>query len=51
MTIFDNFQNPPKMVFTKTSEVNYFGIYFVNILCVCDLTTFYPKSTSKYKQS
>ena len=51
MTIFDNFKNSPKMVFTKTSEVNYFGIYFANILCVCDLTTFYPKSTSKYKQS
>ena len=51
MTIFDKFQNSPKMVFTRTSEVNYFGIYFVNIICVCDLPTYYPKSTSKYKQS
>ena len=48
MTIFDNFQNSPKMVFTKTSEGDYFGIYFVNILGVCDLTIFYPKSTSRY---
>ena len=45
MTIFDNFQNSPKMVFTRTSEVNYFGIYFVNIICVCDLLTYCPKST------
>ena len=48
MTIFDKFQNLPKIVFTRTFEGDYFGIYFVNILGVCDLTIFYPKSTSRY---
>ena len=26
-------------------EGEYYGFYFENILCVCDLSTYYPKST------
>ena len=29
-------------------ESDYYGIYFFNILCVCDFPTYYPKSTLKY---
>ena len=45
MTIFDKFQNLPKKVFTRTFESDYSGVYFVNILCVYGLPTYYPKPT------
>ena len=44
VTIFDKFQNLPKKLFTRTFESDYYGVYFVNILCVCDLPTYYTKS-------
>ena len=45
MTIFDIFEHLPKIVFTRMSEGHYFGVDFVNILCECDLPTYYPKFT------
>ena len=45
MTIFDKFQNLPKIVFTRTFKGDYYGFYFENILCMCDLPTYNPKST------
>ena len=50
--MFDKFQNLAKFVFSSTVDGggDYYGIYFVNILCVCDLSTYYTKSTLKYYQ-
>ena len=45
MNIFDQFENLPKIVFTRPSEGDYYGFHFENILCECDYPTYYPKST------
>ena len=45
MTIFDKFENLPKIVFTRASEGNHYGFHFENILCLCDLSTYYHNST------
>ena len=45
VNIFDQFKNLRKIVFTRKSESDYYGLYFENILCVCHFPTYYPKST------
>ena len=44
MTIFDKIQNLKNHLY-KAFEGDYYEFYFENILCVCDLPTYYPKST------
>ena len=41
VTIFDKLQKFTKIFFTRTFEVDYSGIYFVENLCACDLPTYY----------
>ena len=41
---FKIYQKP----YTRTFEGDYYVFYFEDILCVCDLTTYYPKSTLNY---
>ena len=45
VTIFDKFQNLPKIFITRMLKGDYYEFYFENILCVCDLPRYYPKST------
>ena len=45
VTTFDKFENLPKIVFTRASEDDHNGFHFENILCLCDLSTYYHNST------
>ena len=51
MAIFDQFQNLQsiskfaKIFLTRMLEGDYYGFYFVNILCEYDLPTYYPSFT------
>ena len=43
--MFNQFENLPKIFITRMLEGDYFVFYFENIFCVCDLPTYFPKST------
>ena len=42
VTMFNKFQNETQIIFTKNFEIDYKGVYFKNIWCVCDLPTYHP---------
>ena len=46
VTIFCTFQNLTNHLYQKF-EGDYYGFYFENILCLCDLSTYYPRCTLK----
>ena len=43
--MFNQFENLPKIFITRMLKGDYYEFYFENILCVCDLPRYYPKST------